>query len=78
MRGELAVPGFGAVLSDVQAIRERGLGNLRRYAVPALHAASRICDLVTSDEQQSPAIEALLRSAAETLGGGREGDAVEY
>lgn len=78
MRGDLAVPSFAGVLADVQLIREKGLGNVRHYPVPALHVASGICDLATSDEQQPAAIEALLRLAAEALGGGREGDAVEY
>ena len=78
MQVDLAVPAFEAVLADVQTIREKGLSNLRRYTVPALRTASKICDLATSDEQQPAAIEALLRAAVETLGGGREGDAVEY
>lgn len=78
MGGEIAVPSYEALLEDIQTVREKGLTNLRRYRVPALHAASQVCDLATKDEQQPAAIEKLLRLAVESLGGGTAADAAEY
>lgn len=78
MQGDIRVPSYEALLEDIQTVREKGLGRLRHYRVPALQAASQVCDLATSDQQQPAAIEKLLRLAVESLGGGREGDAAEY
>jgi len=77
MRGELAVPRFEVLLADLRLIREKGLGKLRHYRVPALDAAARICDLTTEAGQQPAAIEDLLRQAIAELGGGTEADAAE-
>jgi hypothetical protein len=77
MSGELAVPRFEALLTDLRLIREKGLGKLRHYRVPALHAAARICDLTTEQQQQPAAIEGLLRLALAELAGGTEADAAE-
>ena len=71
-------PSFEALLGDLRLVRERGLGNLRRYGVPALHAACRLTELSDRNEQEPAAIESLLRLAVEALGGGRAGEAAEY
>jgi hypothetical protein len=71
-------PPFEAVVSDLRLVREKGLGNLRRYATPALHAACGLCDLLTDTAPEPAAVEALLRKAIEGLGGGRTGEAAEY
>lgn len=78
VQGDIGVPSYDAVLDDIQTVRENGLGRLRHYRVPALQAASQVCDLATSDDQQPAAIEKLLRLAVESLGGGQESDAAEY
>lgn len=71
-------PTFAATLADLQLVREKGLGNIRRYSVPALQAAAMICDLSVSAEQDPASIEALLRKAVADLGGGSETEAAQY
>ncbi len=71
-------PSFEALLDDLRLVREKGLGNLRRYGVPALHAACQLTELSTRQDQEPAAVERLLRQAVETLGGGRSGEAAEY
>jgi hypothetical protein len=78
VQGDIAVPSYEALLEDIRTVREKGLAHLRRYRVPALQAASQVCDLATSSEQQPAAIEKLLRLAVESLGGGTAADAAEY
>ena len=72
------VPSFAALVTDLEQLRERGLGTVRHHAYPAIHAACRYCDLLTGNEQEPAAIEELLRMAVERLGGGEAGDAAEY
>lgn len=71
-------PEYEELLTDLRLVREKGLGNLRRYGVPGLHAACRMTELSSRTEQEPAAIETLLRQAVETLGGGRSGEAAEY
>jgi len=73
-----APPSYEAVVADLRLVREKGLGNLRRYAMPALHAACGFCDLLTDIVPEPAAVEALLRKAVEGMGGGRAGEAAEY
>ena len=75
---DIREPSFEALLDDLRLIREKGLGNMRRYGVPALHAACRLTELSDSAAQEPAAVERLLRQAVETLGGGRAGEAAEY
>lgn len=78
MQGGTRLASHEELVADLRLVRERGLGHLRRYAVPALHAACRLCDLTTSDDQEPAAVESLLRQAVLLLGGGRSGQAAEY
>lgn len=71
-------PQYDAVVSDLRLVREKGLGNLRRYAVPALYAACGFCDLLTGTGPEPAAVETLLRKTVGGLGGGRSGEAAEY
>lgn len=71
-------PPYEAVVADLRLVREKGLGNLRRYGVTALHAACGFCDLLTGTGPEPAAIEALLRKAVDGLGGGRAGEAAGY
>lgn len=71
-------PLYEELLTDLRIVREKGLGSLRRYGVPALHTACLLTELSDRDEQQPAAIESLLRQAVESLGGGRSGEAAEY
>lgn len=75
---DIREPPYDELLADLRLVRERGLGNLRRYGVPALHAACRLTELSGRSEQEPVAVETLLRHAVETLGGGRAGEAAEY
>jgi hypothetical protein len=73
-----AVPSHADVASDLGLVREKGLVQLRRLRLVALHQAARLCDLTGSAEPEPSAIEALLRQAVERLGGGRLGEAASY
>ncbi|MFI1955918.1 hypothetical protein ACH437_29465 [Streptomyces xinghaiensis] len=79
MLGETGVPEYDTLVDELRLVREKGLGNLRRYAVPALHQVCLLAELtMTSREQEPAAIETLIREAVQSLGGGRSGDAAEY
>jgi hypothetical protein len=72
------VPSHLDLVSDLQLIREKGLTQLRRLDLAALHLAARLCDLTESSDQDPAAIETLIRRAVERIGGGRLGDAAAY
>jgi hypothetical protein len=77
MRDDVTVPSHDELVRDLRLVRERGLGRLRRYAVPALRVAAQIQGLTTSDEQEPAAIETVLRRAVALVGGGRSEQAAE-
>lgn len=72
------LPSYDDLVADLRLVREKGIGRLRRLAVPALDRACRVADMTTGQEQEPAAIEALLRRAVEQLGGGRSGEAGSY
>jgi hypothetical protein len=72
-------PNLEDLITDLRAVREKGLGALRRHITPALDRACGLLDGAGLDQGGRPAaIEELLRQAADKLGGGREGDAAKY
>ena len=79
MWGEIRLPDHDTVVAELRLIREKGVGSLRRYAVPALHRVCQIAEMTMSQHEQEPAaIETLIREAVQSLGGGRAGEAAEY
>jgi hypothetical protein len=72
-------PSLKELIIDMRVVREKGLGNLRRHATPALDSVCELLGGAAFDEATRPAaVEALVRQATEKVGGGREGDAARY
>ncbi len=64
------MPDHDALVADLRVVRGKGVGNLRGAALPALAEAA--------GSPAPAAVEALLRAAVATLGGGRFEDAARY
>lgn len=65
-------------MTDLAAIREKGIGRVRSLSLPALSLAAAIVDPTVTDEVEPAAITAVLRSAVDGLGGGSMQDSAEY
>lgn len=78
MTGESRAPAHDELMRDLARIREKGIGRLRGLDLPALEAAVRIIDPTESADVEPAAIAAVLRAAADTLGGGSLQEASEY
>ncbi|WP_242909254.1 hypothetical protein [Actinomadura terrae] len=79
MPGETGSPSLEELIIDLRVVREKGFGNLRRHATPALDLACELLGGAAFDAATRPAaVEALLGRAAEKVGGGKEGDAARY
>lgn len=72
------MPTHSDLVVDLRVVREKGLGQLRRYATPALFVACRLYGASTDETDRPRAVEALIKQAVLKLGGGRSGDAAEY
>lgn len=71
-------PSFGAVLSDLDAVRVGGVGNVRRMTLPSLVSVARLGEFSTGHDTDVAGIDLLLRKAVDTLGGGSLQEAAEY
>jgi hypothetical protein len=66
------VPEHEALRRELLLVREKGLPELRRLHLPALHQAAAAAGLTTTARQPQPAaIEQLIRMAVDRFGGGR-------
>ena len=75
----MGVPTHEAVVKELQKVREKSLGGLRRLYLPALHQAASVAGLTTTDEEPEPAaIEDLIRKAVDRFGGGAYQQAAQY
>jgi hypothetical protein len=73
------IPQHGAVVKELQVVREKSLAALRRLRLPALHLAAAAAGLTTSDVQPEPAaIEDLIRRAVDRFDGGAYQEAAQY
>lgn len=76
MSAQLRSPDFDAVLGDLLAVREVGIGRIRGLGLSALADAASIGGFV--DEDVPAGITLLLKQAVDALGGGSAQDAAEY
>ena len=68
-----------AVVKELQKVREKSLGGLRRLRLPALHLAASAAALTTTGVEPEPAaIEDLIRRAVDRFGGGAYQEAAQY
>ncbi|MBF6446610.1 hypothetical protein IU429_02910 [Nocardia elegans] len=71
--------GHTALVKELQLVREKGLGALRRLRLPMLYAAAQRLDLLAEDAGPQPAaIESLIRQSVEHLDGGLFQEAAEF
>jgi O-acetyl-ADP-ribose deacetylase (regulator of RNase III) len=66
------------IVADLRVLRERGLVRLRHSDLPALRLAVTLGSVPTAVASGPGAVEALVRAAAENLGGGSLGDAAAH
>jgi O-acetyl-ADP-ribose deacetylase (regulator of RNase III) len=72
------VPGVEDIVRDLRVLRERGLVRLRHSDLPALRQAAARSSVAAAAGGGPGAVEALLRAAADNLGGGSLGAAAEH
>ncbi|MCX2746257.1 hypothetical protein OOZ51_00320 [Arthrobacter sp. MI7-26] len=78
MEGNIRLPEYEKLIAELSKLREKGLGELRRLQLPALHEACMLAGFTTGLPAVPSAIEQLLRQAVDALGGGTAQDAAEY
>lgn len=78
MEGDIRLPEYEKLIVELSKLREKGLGELRRLQLPALHEACLLAGFTTGLPAVPAAIEQLLRQSVEALGGGTAQDAAEY
>ncbi|HEX3957275.1 MAG TPA: hypothetical protein VHZ03_11665 [Trebonia sp.] len=66
---EPPAPSYDSLVADLRVLREKGLIRLRGLRLPALQQAALASGESEQEDHDPPAIEALLRRAAELLGG---------
>lgn len=71
-------PTHSDLVVDLRVVREKGLGQLRHYATPALTVACALYGAADDDTHRPAAVEALLRQAVTKMGGGKSGEAASY
>ncbi|MGI5243268.1 macro domain-containing protein [Dactylosporangium sp. CA-139066] len=73
------LPSHDALTAELRQLRRTGLVRLRGSTFTALTQAAMLAGLAKEEGGANPAaVESLLRSAIQRLGGGRLGDAAEY
>lgn len=77
MADDSRAPTFDAVVSDLEQLREGGIGRARSMRLPALTTVATLCAF-TEGGDITPGIRLLLKEAVDTLGGGALQDAAEY
>ncbi|MGU3500908.1 hypothetical protein [Mycobacterium sp. C31M] len=79
MPEEDRVPTHDELAKELQKVREKSLGRLRRLKLPALYQAASVVGLTTLNGEPEPAaIEDLIRKAVDRFGGGTYQEAAQY
>jgi hypothetical protein len=78
MQGNIRSPSHADLVADLRIVREKGLGQLRRYQTPALTLACELRGYATDEANRPASVEALIKQAVLKVGGGKSGEAAEY